>query len=285
MLSRLPFVVSSPSDVPVSPSPALAGLVVWLQSFGPSCCSCVLSSRGVSGAAFCRFGLLSHHLLLLFLAWVSSFGVCSDLGWKAAVLSWFLPSFGGGSPSLVLVVFAWRFHLFGCPSSLSFFELFARVLSSRLQCLLITRGGCWIVLGYPPSVAWQREVLPWFSVRGLSACHSGAAVPLGSSVLRSSWSSRWGHLSQVGPVFFLSPRLKRRLSLLLVGLVPGLPAGSPTSGWRCVLRPELVPEAVPPSTRFGPAPSCVWGLQPLASPVYSCGMWSPFGSKVSFCHS
>ena len=217
--SRLPFVVSPPSDVHVYPSPALAGLVVWSQSFGPSCCSCVLSSRGVSGAAFCHLGLLSHPFLLLFIAWVSAFGICSNLGWKAAVLSWFLPSFfffffllfffgGGGvlSPSLVLVVFAWRFQQFGCPSSLSFLELFAGVLSSRSQCLLIARGGWRLVLGYPPSVAWRREVLPWFSVRGMSPCPSGAAVPLGSSVLRSSWSSRWGHLSQVGTVFFLSPR-------------------------------------------------------------------------------
>ena len=29
----------------------------------------------------CCLGVLSHPLLLLFLAWVSSFGVCSDLGW------------------------------------------------------------------------------------------------------------------------------------------------------------------------------------------------------------
>ena len=116
---------------------------------------------------------------------------------------------GGGSPSLIRVVFTWRFQQFGCPSSLSFLtflDLFAGVLSSRFRCLLIARGGCWIVLGYPLSVAWRQEVLPWFSVRGMSACPSGAAVPLGSSVLRSSWSLRWGHLSQVGPVFFLSPR-------------------------------------------------------------------------------
>ena len=166
----------------------------------------MLSSRGVSGAAFCRLGLLSHPLLLLFLTWVSSFGVCSGLGWKAAVLSWFLPSFGVGSPSLVLVVFAGHFQQFGCPSSLSFLELFAGILSSRFQCLLIARGGCRIVLGYPPSVAWRREVLPWFSVRGMSACPCGAAVPLGSSFLRSSWFARWGHLSQVGIVFFLGPR-------------------------------------------------------------------------------
>ena len=50
------------------------------QSFGPSCCSCVLRSRGVSAAAFCHLGLLSCPLLLLFLAWVSSFGICSGLG-------------------------------------------------------------------------------------------------------------------------------------------------------------------------------------------------------------
>ena len=94
-------------------------------------------------------------------------------------------------------------------------------------------------------------------------------------------------------MFFLSPRSLRRLSLLLVGLLPGLRVGSPTSGWRCVLRPAIVPEAVPPSSRFSPAPSrwvpllrarSVWGLQPFASPGSSFGMWSPFGSKVSFCH-
>ena len=140
----------------VSPSPALAGQVVWSQSFGPSCCSCVLSSRGVSDAAFCHLGLLSHPLLLLFLARVSSFGVCSGLGLVPTVF-FFL---GGGCPSFVLVVFAWLFQLFCCPSSLSFLELFAGVLSSCFQCLLIARVGWRIVLGYPPSVAWLREVLP-----------------------------------------------------------------------------------------------------------------------------
>ena len=96
-------------------------------------------------------------------------------------------------------------------------------------------------------------MLPWFSVKDLSACPRGAAVPLGSKVLRCSWSLRWGHLSQVGTVFFLSPRSYRRLSLLLVGLVPVLRAGSPASGWRCVLQHVLVLEAIPPSHR-GPAP-------------------------------
>ena len=55
--------VSPPSTVSVCPSLAPAGQVVWTQSYGPSCSSCVLSSRGVSGAAFCCLGLLSHPLL------------------------------------------------------------------------------------------------------------------------------------------------------------------------------------------------------------------------------
>ena len=67
------------------------GGVVWSQVCGPSCCSCVLGSCGVSVAPLCRRSLWSHPLLLLFLARVSSFGVCSE----AAVLPGFLPSFGG----------------------------------------------------------------------------------------------------------------------------------------------------------------------------------------------
>ena len=131
----------------------------------------------------------------------SSFGVCSGLGWKAAVLSWILPSFGRGSPSLVLVVFAWLFRLFCCSGSLSFLNSLLGFLSSCFPCLLIARYGWWLVLGYPPSVAWLREVLPCFSGP------NGAAVPLGSSVLRGSGSLQWGHLSPVGTVSFLSSRL------------------------------------------------------------------------------
>ena len=178
--------VSPPSDVSVCPSPALAGQVVWSQSFGLSWCSCLGYSRGVFGEAFCRRGLLSPlsfcclspgFLPLVFVpAWIGRLRSC---------LGSSLP-FGGGSPSLVLVVFVWWFLLFGCPNSFSFLELFAGVLSSRFQCLLIARGAYRIVLGCLPSVAWRWEVFPWFSVRGMSACPSGAAVPLGSSVLRDS---------------------------------------------------------------------------------------------------
>ena len=45
-----------------------------------------------------------------------------------------------------------------------------------------------------------------FSGRGLSCCPIRAAVALVFSVLRGSGSSRWGHLPQVGTVFFLRPQ-------------------------------------------------------------------------------
>ena len=96
------------------------GRMVWSQVCGPSCCSCVLGSCGVSVAPFCRLGLWSHPLLFLFLAgflplefvrtWVGRLRSC--LGSCLLLV--------GNSPSLVLVVFAWRFLLCGCPGSLSF---------------------------------------------------------------------------------------------------------------------------------------------------------------------
>ena len=48
-----------------------------------------------------------------------------------------------------------------------------------------------LILGYPPSLAWQWRLLPWCFVRYLSACPRGAAVPQDSLVLWCSWSSRW----------------------------------------------------------------------------------------------
>ena len=194
--SRLPFVV-------VLSFTCSCGTGCLVAVFDLSCCSCGLSSRGVSAAAFCPLGLLSHPLLLLFLpgflplafvqAWVGRLRSCHG---SSLLL--------GGA----LLPLSSLFSL-GCSNCLlsrllEFLEL--GFLSSRFQCLLIARGGCRLVLGFPRYVAWLREVLPRFSVRGLSACPSGAAVPLGSSVLRGSGSSRWGHLCQVGTVFFLSPR-------------------------------------------------------------------------------
>ena len=99
--------LSSPaSAVSVSPAPALASQGVWSQFFVPLCCSCLFSSLGVFSAAFCHLGLLSHTSLLLFLAWGSSYGLCSGLGLRycgpgyGSSLLFFLG--GGGALSLSL---------------------------------------------------------------------------------------------------------------------------------------------------------------------------------------
>ena len=72
--SQQPFVVKSASAVTVYPAPALALQGVWSQFFVPLCCCCLFSSLGVFSAVFCHLGLLLHTILLLFLAWGSSFG-------------------------------------------------------------------------------------------------------------------------------------------------------------------------------------------------------------------
>ena len=66
-------------------------------------------------------------------------------------------------------------------------------------------------------------------------------------------------------MFFLSPRSYRRLSLLLVGLVPGLRRVPLPQAGAVFFRHALVLVTI--------------------SPMYSFGMWPPFGSIVSFCHS
>ena len=66
-------------------------------------------------------------------------------------------------------------------------------------------------------------------------------------------------------MFFLSPQSYRRLSLLLVGLVPGLRWVPLPQAGAVFFRHALVLVAF--------------------SPMYSFGMWSPFGAIVSFCHS
>ena len=76
------------------------GAVCWSQPFVPSCCSCLLSSLGVSAAAFCHFGLLSHPILRLFLAWVSSFGVYSGLGLRCCGPGYGSSLFLGGGGAL-----------------------------------------------------------------------------------------------------------------------------------------------------------------------------------------
>ena len=178
--------------------------MVWSQVCGPACSSCLLGSSKVSVALFCRLSLWPHPLLW-FLAWVF-------LPWafvrtwvgrlRSCLGSWLLL---GNSPSLVLV-FAWQFLQFDYPGSWCFFWNLYLGSFLSLPVFADGLGWLWLILGCPPSVAWQWRLLPWFFVRYLSACPRGAAVPLDSLVLRCSWSSRWGHLSQVGTVFFLSPR-------------------------------------------------------------------------------
>ena len=92
------------------------GGMVWSPVCGPSCYSCVLGSCGVSVAPFYRLGLWSHPLLLLFLA--GFLPLVFVRTWVGRLQSCLL--LGGNSPSLVLVVFAWRFLQCGCPGSLSF---------------------------------------------------------------------------------------------------------------------------------------------------------------------
>ena len=117
----------------------------WSQSFVPSCCFCLLSSLGVSAAAFCHLGLLLHPILLLFLAWGSSFGIYSGLGLRCCG-----PGYGsslllgGRSLSLVLVVLAWLLQLFCCPDNLGFLD-FLLGFPFDFQCLLVVRGGCFSV--------------------------------------------------------------------------------------------------------------------------------------------
>ena len=211
----------------------------------------VLGSCGVSVAPFCRLGLLR---------------------------------------ALPCRVFAGRFLWFSGPSSWSFLGLFTGVLPSRFWWLLVAWGSSWTFLGYPPSVAWQRVVF-CRGIVGLPCWGCGASGFLGPAGLMVF---AMGHLPRVGPVVFLSPQSLRSLSLLPVGLVLVLRAGFPSSGWRCVFRHALVQEAVPPSHRLVlllrtgflfSGPGLCGRRLPFPSHMYSFGMWSPFGSTVSFCHS
>ena len=136
--------VGSPSAVTVCPAPALAVQGIWSQSFVPSCCSCLLSSFGVSAVAFCHLGLLSHPILLLFLAWVSSFGVYSGLGLRCCI-----PGYGssllfgwGGGGSFPCPCFSLAFTtLLFCSGNLGFLDFLLGFLYSRLKGLLVVRGG------------------------------------------------------------------------------------------------------------------------------------------------
>ena len=57
---------------------------------------------------------------------------------------WILPSFGGCSLSLFLVVLAWLLQLFCCPDNLGFLD-FLLGFPLDFQCLLVVRDGCFSV--------------------------------------------------------------------------------------------------------------------------------------------
>ena len=120
-------------------------------------------------------------------------------------------------------------------------------MGSFLSLPVFAAGLRWLrlILGCPPSVAWQWRLLPWFFVRYLSACPRRATVPLDSLVLWCSWSSRW--VTCLGVCVLPQSAIVMLLSLLLVGLTFDLRAGSPASGCRCGLRLPLVRAAVQPS--------------------------------------
>ena len=189
--------VSPPFHVSVCPSPALGLGWFGRRSVAPPAapvCWALLGSRLRRSVALASGRALS----LFFPAWVflpwafvrTWVGRLRSCLGSCLLLSWF--SLGGSCSWLSrLLVFSWNLSL-----------------GSFLSLPVFADGLGWLrlILGCPLSVAWRWRLLPWFFVRCLSACPHGTAVPLDSLVLRCSWSSRWGHLSQVGTVFFLSPR-------------------------------------------------------------------------------
>ena len=157
------------------------------------------------------------HSLLVFLARVSSFGAGSDLGWWAVGLPEFLSSFEG-----TLLTLSWPVPTAWLSRLLVFLGLFAGVLSSRFQCLLIARGGCgWSLIIRPP----------WL---GGGWCYPGF---LSGSVGLPAWGC--GASGFLGPAVFIV-----------------LAMGPPVSGWNCVLPwSAIVTLPCPPLGGFGSWPS------------------------------
>ena len=201
--------------------------MVWSQVCGPTCSSCVLGSSGVSVAPFCRPSLWPHPVLLFsrlgFLPWafvrpwVGRLRSCLGSYLLLGELSFPCPGYRWAVPAVWLsrlLVFSWNLYL-----------------GSFLSLPVVAVGLGWLrlILGCPPSVAWQWRLFPWFFVRYLSACPCGAAVPLDSLVLWCSWSSRWATCLRSG---LCSPSVRDRDVAFppFGGFAFGLRAGSPASG-------------------------------------------------------
>ena len=118
---RLPFVVSPPFPVSVCPSPALA--VGWFghRSVAPPAAPVCWA---LVGSLLRRFVALAYSRTLSFSCFSPGFlplaFVRTSVGRLRSCRGSCLLLGGVNSPSLVLVVFAWRFLQFGCPGSLSF---------------------------------------------------------------------------------------------------------------------------------------------------------------------
>ena len=260
--------------------------MVWSQVCGPTGSSCVLGSSGVSVALFCRLSLWSHPLLMLFLAWVFFLWRLFGLGLVGCVPAW-VPAFFWGnsfpcSGFRLAVPAVWLSRLRESSWTLCFGSF------PSLPVFAVSWGWLWVVLDCSPLLAWRRRLLPWFSVRYLSACPRGAGVPLGSSVLRqgSPVSGRDCVFPQFAIMMKAFPPSGGfgswpscgvpclRLALCSSAFV--VPGGCPSfSGWSCSF--TLGSSSL--------APVSVGGFNHFPSPLYSFEMWSPFGSIVSFCHS
>ena len=190
--------VRPPFRVSVCPSPVLG--LGWFghRSVAPPAapvCWALLESRLRRSDALASCRTLSFY----FLAWVFFLGRLLRLGLVGCDPAWIPTFFWGHSPSLVLVPAVWLSGLLVFSWNL--------YLGSFLSLPVFAAGWWWLrlILGCPPSVAWlwrwfpgSGQVLVGLPLWVYSA--SGFLGPVGFLVFTL------GHLSQVGSVFFLSPR-------------------------------------------------------------------------------
>ena len=171
--------VSPPVHVSVGPSPALglgwfghrsvtppAAPVCWALLGSRLRCSVTLASGRTLSLCFSRLGCLPWVFVR---TWVGRLRSCLGSCLLLGELSFPCPGFRLAVPAV------WLSRLLGFSWNLCLgFFLLLPVFADGL-------GWLRMILGCPPSVAWRRRLLPWFSVRYLSACPRGAAVPLDSS--------------------------------------------------------------------------------------------------------
>ena len=162
--------------------------------------------------------------LVLYLVPCSSSGACGLRGLPCNRFPW-------GFLTTRLLVFSWNLSL-----------------GSFLSLPMFAAGLRWLrlLLGCPPSVAWQWRLLPWF-LSGTSRL-----TLVGLQCLWIPWYGGVPGLRVGSPVsgrvcVLPQSTILRLLSFLLVGLTFGLRAGSPASGCRRGLRLESVRAAVQPS--------------------------------------